>query len=309
MNQERLAINEATMLNLFTQNPIIKGIYREGSTRQSTSRPILVVKYGPPASGKGSERTQKAIQSLGVNYDEMIHFNIDDVIESLEQFKGESRKQLEQTFNYLINNSLPDVKREKLKANLNMIRNNNINDFAKIYFKIRTAPINATGTKTWELIDTMMGKAMKSKLNISIETTGVKTFPKWLFTDPKITPYIDKYQVVFVFPTVLCKTAWIRYKGRPINRYLNGGPFRFGSTKVGYAEQYIASYTAFIKNMPTLMTNKENVSYIIVPNDSNDVNKLTFTRIERTSSDDLKSILRPFIDSAEKFMREPADNK
>ena len=307
MNQERLAINEATMLNLFVQNPTIKAIYREDSTRQSTSRPILVVKYGPPASGKGSDRTQKAIESLGVKYDEMIHFNIDDVIESLEQFRGTSRKQLEQTFKYMTNSSLQDVnKKNKLKANLNIIGNNNIKDFSKIYFNIRNAPINAMRTQTWQLIDTMMGKAMKSNLNISMETTGSFSFPDWLFTDPKTALYIKNYQVVFVFPTVHWDTAWSRYKARPINRYLKGGPFRFGSTKVGYAEQYIASYTAFIEKMPTLMTNRENVSYIIVPND---VSNSQFARIERTSSYDLKLILGQFVARAEEFMRKPAGNK
>lgn len=307
MSQERLAINEAKLVNLFIKNETIKGIYHKGSNRQSTSPPILVVKYGPPASGKGSLPTRKAIESLGVPYDKMIHFNVDDVIESLEQFKGASRSHLEQTFKYLTYNSLSDTnKTRKLKANLNMIGKNNIGDFSNIYFEARRLPINDMGTEVGQLIDTMTGKAMKSNLNVSIETTGSFSFPNWLFSDPKITPYIDNYEVVFVFPTVDCETAWSRYKRRPINSYMAGNPFRFGSTKVDFAEQYIDSYNAFIEKMPTLMTNKENVSYIIFPSDSNN---LQFARIKRTSSEVLNSNLRPFVTRAEEFMKKLAGSK
>jgi len=254
-------MNEAKMLNLFVKNKTIKKLF---TGRSGGKKPVLVVKYGPPASGKGSPPTRKAIESLGVRYDKMIHFNVDDVIESLEQFKGASRQQLKTTFEYLTNNSLPPNKMmKKLETNLNKIGKDQIDDFSKIYFNTRNTPINNKGTKVGQLMDDMMSKAMVMGLDISMETTGSFSFPDWLFSDPKLQPYIDKYQVVFVFPTVKCSTAWRRYKRRPIESYMRDGPFRFGSTKVGFANQYIKSYKAFIKNMPNLMVEKD-VSYIVI---------------------------------------------
>ena len=303
--QELIAMNEAKMLNLFVQDNTIKQLFMnpgrgDRKPGRGDRKPVLVVKYGPPASGKGSPPTRAAIESLGVQYNKMIHFNVDDVIESLNKFKGASRSQLEKTFTYLTNSArVKNNQMKQLEANLNKIGDHNIKDFSKIYFETRNTPMNNKGTKVGDLMDSIMGRAMEMSLDISMETTGSFSFPDWLFSEPKLQPHINNYRVVFVFPTVKCGTAWSRYKSRPIKSYESGGPFRFGSTKTGFATQYINSYKAFINKMPNFMVGKD-VSYIIVPNDPSNAGKPASGVIKNNS---LLPKLEVFITDAEEFRR------
>ena len=308
----KLNINENKMLNLFVKNEEIKGIIKSNNNsnqiKNRKRNPVLVIKYGPPASGKGSDGTRKAIESLGVNYDKMLHLNIDDVIESVKQFEVASRNQLETTFSYMTDNKTNNNKKKQLENNLNKITNNKAKEFSNIYFKTRNIPVrneikvhhmmdtiqgkamqkgidisNFTKNmakefsniynkpvrneiKVHHMMDTIQGKAMKKGIDISLETTGSFTFPTWLYTEPKLQPYINNYDVVFVFPTLSCAEGWKRYRTRPILSYLKNGPFRFSSTKKGYIKQYISSYQTFLEEMPKMMKDKP-VSYVIVPND------------------------------------------
>lgn len=299
MNLERLAIKEANMLNLFIENKTIKELFIKGEARPQPNgrKPVLVIKYGPPASGKGSPPTRAAIESLGVDYDKMIHLNIDDVVESINKFKSASRSKLEETYTYMANmKKSGNEKFKNLVENLNKIDTEKIAEFSKIYFNIRGTP-TANGRSIPEIMDTIMGNAMKMNFDISMETTGAFSFPSWLFEEPKLKPYIDNYRVVFVFPTVKLSTAWSRYKSRPASTYLKCGPFRFGSTKSGFAQQYIKSYKSFIEEMPTLMNGRRDVSFIIVPNDPNTQGKKPTVPVKNNSTH--LTSLKKFVNDAE----------
>lgn len=55
---ETLAVKEVNLLNLFVKTNFIKQLFLHPGANIPRpiigSRPLLVVKYGPPASGKGS---------------------------------------------------------------------------------------------------------------------------------------------------------------------------------------------------------------------------------------------------------------
>lgn len=204
------------------------------SLPEPTGQPKLVIKYGPPASGKSS--INPLVERIGGDpIRSYININIDDAVESTEYFKRRSRIAIQR----LVGNRNPTE--QMLRNFLNKATNKEISKIGKVYENVRKAK-NLSGSKFSDKIDTLIQKAVKAGKNIMFETTGTNAFPNWLFS------YIDgkNYKAFIIFPMAPFQLTWQRYKNRPVRNYLTGGGFRFASSKSNLAQTYRLSYSHFI---------------------------------------------------------------
>lgn len=224
MNSTKPQINEQYLLRIFAKVNKLNNV-------PSQSKPILIIKYGPPASGKGSAGVRQVIESFNYPSSSYININVDDVVESIKKFKNNSRKVLN-------NKGLTTA--EQINNLLNKATNENAKRFSKAY-------VNTRFNKNLSIpkqMDLLLQNAVNARKNITFETTGATGFPFWLF---KYINGLEKYDIRIIFPLVECSEGWRRYKKRPTNSYLRGNVFRFGVSKRAYAEGYIKSYNEFLK--------------------------------------------------------------
>lgn len=198
-------------------------------------KPIFIIKYGPPASGKGSKQTLDVIRSIAP-LESFVNINIDDVIESMPYFKNKSRE-IVQT--YLSKKKLLGAKNINFK-NHNFKRNVLIS-ISKLYMGLRKTGNPTINNK----LDTVLTSSLQQRRNIIIETTGGYGFPLWIFNN--LGKLLEPYTVYLVFPLVQFKLLLNRYRKRPVNSYIRGGPFRMTSNAKNLKNQYITSYKEFIK--------------------------------------------------------------
>ena len=199
-----------------------------------TGQPKLVIKYGPPASGKSS--TNPLVEQVGGDpIRSYININIDDAVESTEYFKRRSRIMIQR----LVGNRNPTE--QMLRNFLNKATNKEITKLGQVYSTVRKTK-NLSGSKFSDKIDSLIQKAVNAGKNIMFETTGSNAFPNWLFQ------YIQgaNYKTFIVFPMAPFQLTWQRYKNRPVRNYLAGGGFRFASSKGALAQTYRLSYDHFI---------------------------------------------------------------
>lgn len=199
-----------------------------------TGQPKLVIKYGPPASGKSS--INSLVEKIGGDpIESYININVDDAIESTEYFKRRSRIAIQR----LVGNRHPTE--QMIRNFLNHATDKEINKLGKIYTTVRGTR-NLSGDKLSDKIDSLIQKAVEAGKNIMFETTGSNAFPNWLFS------YIEgkNYKSFIVFPMAPFQLTWQRYKNRPVRNYSSGGGFRFASSKNQLAQTYRLSYSRFI---------------------------------------------------------------
>lgn len=196
--------------------------------------PIFVIKYGPPASGKGSKHVKDVIESFGDDIDTYVHFNVDDLVEGEKRFRNNTMT------------LVPTLFGPKNDANkvLNEVTEKNVKPFSNVYLGIKKN-LNIK-TKITKLKD----QAIEKRLNVTYEMTGSSGWPIW-------TSDISRkgYKVKVVFPVVHFEVLWSRYKKRAIQMYKEGKGFRFGVVKkIGksdrvYKETLRETYTDSYDNM------------------------------------------------------------
>tara|TARA_Y100000389_G_scaffold129703_1_gene127170 strand:+ start:1442 stop:2167 length:726 start_codon:yes stop_codon:yes gene_type:complete len=172
--------------------------------------PIFVLKYGPPASGKGSKQVRDVIESFGFDIDTYVHFNVDDIVEGERRF---------------VNNTMvvvPTLFGPKNDANkiLDEVTEKNVKPFSNVYLGIKkNLNVKAKITRLKDL-------AIEKRLNITYEMTGSSGWPTW-------TSDISRkgYKVKVLFPVIHFEDLWSRYKKRAIKMYKEGKGFRFGVVK------------------------------------------------------------------------------
>jgi hypothetical protein len=239
MNTNQELTNELTRI---TVNGLVS-IFNKTKTRiqnfpKPTTTPKLIIKYGPPASGKGSAEVRKLIESFGDPLSSYININIDDVVESTSYFKKKSKD--------LVKKFVNNPNNATLTAFLNTASVDEVKNFAKVYTNVRFAK-NRTGQNIGSKMDILITQAIENGKNITFETTGTAGFPEWIWKIHKVNLIRKEYEVIIIFPTVDFETTWIRYKKRPINSLLTGrGGFRFASTKNQLSNVYKKSYNFMI---------------------------------------------------------------
>lgn len=238
--QEMTSTNAEKLERLFLANAQVNKNQnrRINSLRNPTGAPKLVIKYGPPASGK-SQLNSLIEQVGGDPISSYININVDDAVESTEYFKRRSRIAIQR----IVGNRNPSE--AVLRNFVNHATGTQMSEMARrlgaVYTTVRTVR-NLKNKKISDKMDSLIHKAVDAKKNIIFETTGSNAFPNWLFS------YIENegYKVFIVFPLTPFAVTWNRYKNRPIKSYMSGKGFRFGSTRNQLAQIYRLSYEHFI---------------------------------------------------------------
>lgn len=194
------------------------------------SKPLFVIKYGPAASGKSSLPVRKWFQSVKVQYEDVLHINIDDIVESVGFFRTKSRQVAAKVFS---------------SKNLTKLTANEIDPLSSVYTSVRTTK-NSKGLSLTNKFDRLLLHALQSKVHVSIETTGSMSWPQWLFQG-EYRKWLKFYRVVVIFPLVPVDVGYRRYVQRAKRMYYNNASsgVRLGLTRDQYKKTYDASYKHF----------------------------------------------------------------
>lgn len=206
-------------------------------TCQTNRKPITIIKYGPPASGKSSNGVKMKIKEIlrttqniptQTNFTtflkkyktensmrNLLNINMNKPIESYQKYI-QSSQQLKAKYKksngtHYINRLTPEDTSKMLKLYLK---------YAQEFYKISNEELTKANTNCSDVI---------------VETSGQNGgIPKWLkFRGDRI------YHLIF--PIIEFETLWERYKHRA-----NKGVFRVLSTKNELRNVYINSYNFFL---------------------------------------------------------------
>jgi hypothetical protein len=252
-NEVRRAVNNMTnykLLRIWTASG--KGesalLSRLPSHYGNTNKPNFIIKWGPPASGKGSQAVKDTIASMGWPLDTYVNFNIDDAVQATELFKRESTRRAQEYLNKVRND--PNKKNLNLTTingivnALNTINSNSALKIGKAYTNIRNG-VGTNGRKLGAKMDAFLQQAIELRKNITFETTGMGGFPEWLFSQKGLSD--TNYNIHIIFPIVSFETSWARYRRRAAEMLIrNRAGFRFASWKDEARKQYRKSYDKFL---------------------------------------------------------------
>ena len=214
-------------------------LFRLRSPPRNT-RPNFVIKWGPPASGKGSADVKAAIEALGQPMSSYIQIGIDDLVEATQYFKNESMNRAKQIFSTRRN--VNSTNKNSITEFLNKISITNAKKLGNVYTGIRNSP-GTNGSKLSNKLNSVLEQAIKLGKNITFESTGLGGWPDWLFTNRGLKA--SNYNVHIVFPLVPFVITWRRYRQRAAYQFLKGNGVRFASTKKEARQQYVTSYEQF----------------------------------------------------------------
>lgn len=253
--EEAIKVFNNTKVTINSYKPPPKGV-----------RPKFIIKWGPPASGKGSQQMRETIASLGPSYDSYIHLNIDDLVESVTSFKVMTDAVLEP----VNGTKLTEKTNVELMNILEKLTQNKINKLGKVYQNVRTTPNKSGENKSGEnkngenkngekkkkgmsldnKLDDILTQALQRGINITFETTGGGSgWPHWIWR--YFTKDIQKYDVIVIFPLVDFEETWTRYKSRAVQMYKTGRGIRFTVNKTVLKEIYQTSYRNFRNALTT----------------------------------------------------------
>ena len=165
--------------------------------------PIIIIKYGPTGSGKGSAVVTKQIEALGIPLDHYLTFEVDSVIESVASYKRGTVK-------------------IRVNRNSNKMTNTNMyRQLKNLYFATRKAK-NYNNKSINSKIDTLLERALKDRKNIIFETTGSRydgNHPfKWLLD---LVHLQSRYKIVVIYPFVGVDDLKARVVRRAESQYAN----------------------------------------------------------------------------------------
>lgn len=216
-------------------------------TPVNNAKPNFIIKWGPPASGKGSDLVKRAISKLGHPLSSYIQFGVDDAVEATTYFQKVSANQAREYFKGMksANNMI---------AKLDTITQSNANMFGKTYSNARVAR-NNENKRFGNKLDEAMTRAIEEGRNITFETTGgaqsaagAPAWPSWIWRGKR--DFFQKYNLIIVFPMRPFLQTWMSYRKRAVDMYTKTGlGFRFSSTKSRLSQEYFNSYRNFERNL------------------------------------------------------------
>jgi hypothetical protein len=167
-----------------------------------SNTPYLIVKLGPPGSGKSSDITNKEVTNLGVNINDTVLFDVDAILASSKLFRNTTRtirnNYQTKNFNRNLYNKLSNVHKSFT--------------IARKISHINRHSHQLVGTKTISShMNTLLAESIRNKVNIIIELTSK--------FDKIIIPHYNNlrkhgFKVVVIYPVVQLNTL----KGRIMSR-------------------------------------------------------------------------------------------
>lgn len=161
----------------------IESILTSGKTVDTLTQhetPLLIIKLGPPGSGKSSEHTANIIRDLGVDPSDALVSDIDSVFASFRDFRNATRR---------VRNN---YRRRSFNANF--------------YRRLSNIHVNTKGVtniaqqKTIKRhMDGMLSKAIRSKKNIVLESVAPIS---WIFSNFETLLRVNNYSIYILFHTL-----------------------------------------------------------------------------------------------------------
>jgi hypothetical protein len=215
----RSHITNKVMKNILINQNIEGNKYESLESVPYDKQPLLIIKYGPPASGKGSENVAKEIENLGVNLNNFIVFEIDRIIESLENYRQETM----------------NVYKSENK------NNNKMEKSSKIYFSKRKN--KSSGKSLNDQFEDFMIKSIKDRKNIIFETTGGSFNDnnpiKWLLelVKKEEIKLASPYKIILIYPIVTKDIIVDRVAKRASEQITRNPPFYRTMSKENLSQQ------------------------------------------------------------------------
>lgn len=195
-------------LNITTLNvERIIGRGRLFSEIPKANTPHLIVKLGPPGSGKSSDITNKEVTNLGVNINDTVLFDVDSILASSVKFRNATR--------HIRNGYTSKNFNKELYTKLSNIHQSYIR--TRKILHINRSTLKTIRTKTiGEHMNTLLAESIKMRLNIIIELTS-----KY---DKVIMPHYNNlrkkgYKIVVIYPVVSLDTLKSRIMSRGESYY------------------------------------------------------------------------------------------
>jgi hypothetical protein len=160
----------------------------------SYMRPIFLIKYGPPGSGKSS--ADKLIETFGVPIDQYVNIALDDMVTSVRSYRRNTQK----LYKRYTNEGKPF----------------NTNFYAGIntaFAKAKNTK-NALGLSIDEKRKLLFQKSIDLGKNIIFETTGSSSKPGVDYLAEFLDAVPPIYQVILIYPVVKADILQGRVRGR-----------------------------------------------------------------------------------------------
>ena len=150
--------------------------------KTKTDKPTFYIKYGPPASGKGTIMG-KVAQIEEKNLNNIVVVEIDTIIQEHEDYKKKKTELL---------GKLKD--KESNKEDINK-------ELSDLYFKYRKN-VETPNIKGDDISDAITYGAIEEGLDVALETNGHDIYWTKNVVIPKIKKINNKYKVVIIYPIV-----------------------------------------------------------------------------------------------------------
>jgi hypothetical protein len=147
--------------NTFTASNI-ESILTNGKTVDeltSHANPFLIIKLGPPGSGKSSERTANIIRELGVDLSDAVVSDIDNVFASFRNFRNKTRRVRNKYRNVAFNQQF-------------------YNNLSKIHIESKKITNTTNNKPIIQHMNGVLSRAIRSRKNIVMESVIPIT---WVF--------------------------------------------------------------------------------------------------------------------------------
>ena len=235
---------------------LLERAYTKGKTPVENS--VIILRAGPVASGKTSA-TYPSLRMLDFNINDFVSIDIDYILENMDWFKRETRKNIdEEALSYILGNKqslnhylsgIYNIKNSKLSNMVNKykssIRNNQsyhnlqnttmeklVKDKLKYYWCLRT--LKYSKYTLHSLMKKLIEIIIYKKYNLLMETTGAQ---RGIYK-PLFKKLNNNQKLIIIFPFITVKDAWKRGMLRTKKQINNKKAIR----PTSYKNKFISSH-------------------------------------------------------------------
>lgn len=235
---------------------LLERAYTKGKTPVENS--VIILRAGPVASGKTSA-TYPSLRMLDFNINNFVSIDIDYILENMDWFKRETRKNIdEEALSYILGNKqslnhylsgIYNIKNSKLSNMVNKykssIRNNQsyhnlqnttmeklVKDKLKYYWCLRT--LKYSKYTLHSLMKKLIEIIIYKKYNLLMETTGAQ---RGIYK-PLFKKLNNNQKLIIIFPFITVKDAWKRGMLRTKKQINNKKSIR----PTSYKNKFISSH-------------------------------------------------------------------
>jgi adenylate kinase family enzyme len=213
-----------------------EAIFDMGVEKVAYDRPLLIVLYGPPGSGKSS--ANKMIERLfNIPIQEFIHIEKDSLVTAIRSY----RKKTMEMYNELPNkNSIPQNFYEEM------------NDYKKFVTQVK----NTEGHDIEEKRILLLQKSLDLNYNIIFDTTCDSAKKRDLLLEDIFPSIPENYDIIVLYPVVPIEVLKKRVKNRTKQQLQENPPYYRATNPVKLVETERVAKEFFISSIVPLIFSK-----------------------------------------------------